>query len=66
MILTGDIKVPKIQYGSDGKYSVTLSKDIVEAKGWKAGGKVEFAIVDQKEVFAHPGDIVIRYTPPVK
>lgn len=58
--------MPKIQYGKDGKYTVTLSKDIVEAKGWRSGGKVEFAIVDQMEVFAHPGDIVIRYTPPLQ
>ena len=51
--------MPKLQLGTDGKYSLTVSKYIVKDKGWKKGGNIGFAIVDN---INRPlqGDIYLR------
>lgn len=51
--------MPKIQHGSDGKFTITIPKDIVESKGWKAGDDIGFPIVDEFNR-ALPGDIFLR------
>lgn len=56
--------MPKIQEGVDGRHSITLPSDIVGLKHWEKGGKIEFAEVDNRHVFAVPGDLVVRYSPP--
>ncbi len=58
------IGMPKIQQGPDGRHTVTLPSDIVALKHWEKGGKIEFAEVDNRFIYAAPGDLVVRYTPP--
>ncbi len=57
--------MPNIQEGPDGRHTITLPSKIVELKHWQKGGKIELAEIDNKHVFATPGDLVIRYYPPV-
>lgn len=52
--------MPKLQYGSDGKFTITIPKDIVESKGWKAGDDIGFPIVDNEANRPLTGDIFLR------
>lgn len=50
-----------LQEGTDGKYTLTIPKRIVELKGWQKGDNIEFFLVDHG-LPAQIGDIVIRKT----
>ncbi len=51
--------MPTLQLGADGKFTLTVSKKIAEAKGWKKGDVIDYAIVDQHNR-AFDGDILLR------
>ena len=53
--------MPKLQHGADGKYTITIPKDIVESKGWKAGDDIGFPIVEYGGINQpRDGDIFLR------
>lgn len=56
---SNDNFMPKLQHGNDGKYTLTVPKDLVDAKQWKAGDDIGFAIVDEINR-PIPGDIFLR------
>ncbi len=56
--------MPKLQELPDGTYKITVPKDIADGKHWKKGDDLGFAIVDNKTVFATPGDIVLIWNRP--
>ena len=56
--------MPKLQELPDGSYKITVPKDIVQAKRWKKGDELGFAITDNKTVFAVPGDILLVWNRP--
>ncbi len=33
--------MPRLQLGTDGKYFLTIQKDIVKSKGWQKGDQLE-------------------------
>lgn len=49
----------KLQEGPDGRFTLTIDKDIVRAKRWKKGDVIGLAIVDNREIYASPGDILL-------
>lgn len=48
-----------LQQGSDGKFTVTVPKSFVTAKGWNKGDDIGFVIVDEINRPLH-GDIFLR------
>ncbi|MDD5614901.1 MAG: hypothetical protein PHH85_01715 [Candidatus Methanoperedens sp.] len=50
----------KIQLGNDGRFNVTIPKDIVDGKAWKKGDELGFCIVDHEINRPVPGDIFLR------
>ena len=55
--------MPKLQHGPDGKYTITISKPIVKAKGWKKGDEIGLVITDEVN---RPlaGDVFLRRSAP--
>lgn len=49
----------KLQHGPDGKYTVTVPKNFVTAKGWSKGDDIGFVITDDINR-PIPGDIFLR------
>ncbi len=49
----------KLQEGPDGRFTLTIDRDIVRAQRWKKGDEIGFAIVDNKQIFAAQGDILL-------
>ncbi len=51
--------MPKLQYGPDGHFTITVPMDIVQGKLWKKGDDIGFCIVDE---INRPlsGDIFLR------
>ena len=56
--------MPKLQELPDGTYKITVPKDIAEGKRWEKGDDLGFAIVDNKTIFAAPGDIILVWNRP--
>lgn len=51
----------KLQCGPDGRFTLTIDRDIVRAKGWQKGDVIGLKIVDNKMIFAAPGDIILNW-----
>lgn len=49
----------RLQYGNDGKYTLTVPKPFVDAKSWQKGDDIGFVIVDEINR-PLPGDIFLR------
>ncbi len=56
--------MPKLQELPDGTFKITVPKDIADGKGWGKGDELGFAIVDNKNIFAAPGDILLVWNRP--
>lgn len=51
----------KLQKGPDGRFTLTVNKDIVEGLQWQKGDDIGFAFVDGKSISAKPGDVLLRW-----
>lgn len=51
--------MPKLQQGPDGRYTITVPRDLVDSKQWHKGDELGFAIVDEINR-PMPGDIFLR------
>jgi hypothetical protein len=58
------VRMPKLQHGPDGKFTITISKPIVKAKGWNKGDEIGLVITDE---INRPlaGDVFLRRSAPV-
>ncbi len=51
----------RLKQASDGSYSVTVRKALVEPKGWNKGDEMTFFSVGG-DIMAYPGDLILRRT----
>ncbi len=51
----------RLKQGSDGSYSVTVRKALVESRGWNKGDEMNFFTAGG-DIMAYPGDLILRRT----
>ncbi|MDD5614892.1 MAG: hypothetical protein PHH85_01670 [Candidatus Methanoperedens sp.] len=51
----------RLKKASDGSYSVTVRKALVESRGWNKGDEMTLFTVGG-DIMAYPGDLVLRRT----
>ncbi len=51
----------RLKQASDGSFSVTVRKALVESRGWNKGDEMAFFSVGG-DIMAYPGDLILRRT----